>query len=142
MASNVTDSHFDEYLECGRLETGFLGVQCEPCHDVKLVAFGCKRSGFCPSCGAHGTWLTVQPALVDEILPHQPMRQWVLSAPFPLRFLFASHPNVMGKVMLNAKSKPLLVSLYANDRWIMSLDKMGQSPQKLDLYESDVEPPE
>ena len=32
--------------------------------------------------------------LVDEILPHQPMRQWVLSVPFPLRFLFASNPRV------------------------------------------------
>jgi len=32
---------------------------------------------------------------VDEILPHQPMRQWVLSVPFPLRFLFASNPRVM-----------------------------------------------
>jgi hypothetical protein len=29
--------------------------------------------------------------LVDEVLPHQPMRQWVLSVPFPLRFLFATH---------------------------------------------------
>lgn len=24
--------------------------------------------------------------LVDEVLPEQPMRQWVLSFPFPLRF--------------------------------------------------------
>ena len=31
--------------------------------------------------------------------PHQPMRQWVLSVPFPLRFLFASQPAVMGKVL-------------------------------------------
>jgi hypothetical protein len=37
--------------------------------------------------------------LVDEILPHQPMRQWVLSVPFPIRFLFASRPDVMGKVL-------------------------------------------
>jgi len=37
--------------------------------------------------------------LVDEILPHQAMRQWVLSFPFPLRFLFASQPAVMGKVL-------------------------------------------
>ena len=37
--------------------------------------------------------------LVEEILPHQPMRQWVLSVPFPLRFLFASNPKVMGKVL-------------------------------------------
>jgi len=27
------------------------------------------------------------------------MRQWVLSVPFPLRFLFASQPKVMGKAL-------------------------------------------
>ena len=37
--------------------------------------------------------------LVDEILPHQPMRQWVLSVPFPLRFLFASNPKAMTGVL-------------------------------------------
>ena len=37
--------------------------------------------------------------LVDTVLPYQPMRQWVLSVPFPLRFLFASQPRVMGKVL-------------------------------------------
>ena len=37
--------------------------------------------------------------LVDEVFPEQPVRQWVLSVPFPLRFLFASHPEVMGRVL-------------------------------------------
>jgi hypothetical protein len=37
--------------------------------------------------------------LVDEALPHQPMRQWVLSFPYQLRFLFASRPELMGKVL-------------------------------------------
>ena len=37
--------------------------------------------------------------LVDEVLPHKPMRQWVLSVPFPLRFLFASQPKIMGKAL-------------------------------------------
>ena len=37
--------------------------------------------------------------LVDEILPHQPMRQWVISVPFPLRFLFASNPKAMTGVL-------------------------------------------
>ena len=37
--------------------------------------------------------------LVDEVLPQQPMRQWVLSVPFPLRFLFASQPKIMGKAL-------------------------------------------
>lgn len=37
--------------------------------------------------------------LVDEVLPEQPMRQWVLSFQFQLRFLFASRPEIMGQVL-------------------------------------------
>jgi hypothetical protein len=37
--------------------------------------------------------------LVDDVLPHEPIRQWVLSFPFQLRFLFASYPRIMGKVL-------------------------------------------
>ena len=85
---------FDEYLKCGRLEHGFLRVRCESCHDEKLVAFSCKKRGFCPSCGAR-RMADSAALLVDDILPHQPMRQWVLSFPFALRFLFASNPHVM-----------------------------------------------
>jgi ribosomal protein S27E len=89
---------FDEYLKCRRLEHGFLRVRCESCHDEKLVAFSCKKRGFCPSCGAR-RMADSAALLVDEILPYQPMRQWVLSVPFPLRFLFASNPAVMGKAL-------------------------------------------
>ena len=38
---------FEAYLKCGRLEHGFLRVRCETCHAEKLVAFSCKRRGFC-----------------------------------------------------------------------------------------------
>ena len=37
--------------------------------------------------------------LVDEVFPEQPVRQWVLSVPFRLRFLFASRPEIMGRVL-------------------------------------------
>ena len=37
--------------------------------------------------------------LVDEIFPQLPIRQWVLSMPFPLRFLLAREPQVMGSVL-------------------------------------------
>ena len=37
--------------------------------------------------------------LVDEVFPEQPVRQWVLSVPYPLRFLFASRPEVMTGVL-------------------------------------------
>ena len=43
---------FEAYLKCGRLEHGFLRVRCDKCHFVRLVAFSCKKRGFCPSCGA------------------------------------------------------------------------------------------
>ena len=36
---------------------------------------------------------------MDEVLPEQPIRQWVLSFPYPLRLLFASRPGVMGRVL-------------------------------------------
>jgi hypothetical protein len=37
--------------------------------------------------------------LVDDVLPHGPIRQWVLSFPFQLRFLFTRYPQIMGKVL-------------------------------------------
>jgi len=37
--------------------------------------------------------------LLDEVLPEQAMRQWVLSVPYPLRLLFAREPVIMGKVL-------------------------------------------
>lgn len=89
---------FTDYLRCGRLEHGFLRVRCESCHGEHLVAFSCKRRGFCPSCGARRMAESAA-LLVDEVLPAVPMRQWVLSFPFPLRFLFASRPKIMGKVL-------------------------------------------
>ena len=33
--------------------------------------------------------------LVEHVLPEQPIRHWVLSFPFPLRFLFATRPAVL-----------------------------------------------
>ncbi|MEJ2686489.1 MAG: transposase zinc-binding domain-containing protein, partial [Gammaproteobacteria bacterium] len=89
---------FEDYLKCGRLEHGFLRIRCESCHVEHLVAFSCKRRGFCPSCGARRMAESAA-LLVDEVLPEQPMRQWVLSFPYQLRFLFASRPEIMGRVL-------------------------------------------
>ncbi len=83
---------FEAYLECGRLELGFLRVRCESCHGEHLLAFSCKRSGFSPSCG----WRRLAESaalLVDEVFPEQSVLQWVLSVPYSLRFLFASCPR-------------------------------------------------
>lgn len=80
---------FEEFLRCGRLEYGFLRVRCEDCHAERLVAFSCKRRGFCPSCGARRMAESAR-LLVEDVFGPRPVRQWALSFPFLLRFLFES----------------------------------------------------
>lgn len=89
---------FEGYLKYGRLEHGFLRVRCDACDAKHLVAFSCKHRGFCPSCGARRMAESAA-LLLDEVFPREPMRQWVLSFPFQLRFLFASRPQIMGRVL-------------------------------------------
>ncbi|WP_206020127.1 transposase [Pseudomaricurvus alkylphenolicus] len=91
-------AEFEDYLECGRLEHGFLRVKCDSCRFERLVAFSCKKRGFCPSCGAR-RMADSAALLVDEILPKVPVRQWVLSVPIPLRLLLAHNSEAMSKVL-------------------------------------------
>lgn len=37
--------------------------------------------------------------LVDHLFPEVPIRQWVLTFPIPLRFLFAARPEVLNNVL-------------------------------------------
>jgi ribosomal protein S27E len=89
---------FEAYRKCGRLEHGFLRVRCERCHAEKLVAFSCKKRGFCPSCGARRMAETAA-LLADKVLPERPLRQWVLSLPHALRFLLATNPAALTLVL-------------------------------------------
>ena len=93
---------FEEFLKCGVLAHGFLRVQCESCYHEKLVAFSCKRRGFCPSCGARRMAESAA-HLVDQVFPRKPLRQWVLSFPFQLRFLLARDPKVIGDCGRNSR---------------------------------------
>lgn len=89
---------FDDYLKCGLLEHGFLRVKCDGCRNEHLVAFSCKRRGFCPSCGAR-RMVESAAHLVDNVFPEAPVRQFVLTFPFPLRFLLAAKPRVLTEVL-------------------------------------------
>ena len=89
---------FEDYLACGRLAYGFLRVRCNDCHAERMVAFSCKRRGFCPSCGARRMAESAA-LLVDEVFPRLPIRQWVLSVPFALRFLLAREPHANSAVL-------------------------------------------
>jgi hypothetical protein len=76
----------DEYLRCGLLEHGCVRVGCERCGYERLVAFSCKRRGFCPSClGRRMSDTAVH--LVEKVIPEVPVRQWVCSLPWRLRVL-------------------------------------------------------
>lgn len=37
--------------------------------------------------------------LVDHVFPEVPLRQWVFSFPWPLRLLFASQPDALGRCL-------------------------------------------
>jgi hypothetical protein len=86
------------YLRCGRPEHGCVHVKCERCGDELVVAFSCKGRGFCPSCGGRRmSELAAQ--LVDRVIPKVPVRQWVLSLPFTLRYQLAFDATLTGAVL-------------------------------------------
>jgi hypothetical protein len=76
------------FLDCGLLCRGFLRVRCDDCGRERLVAYSCKTRGFCPSCGARRMTDTAA-HLVDRVFPELPVRQYVLSLPFALRYRLA-----------------------------------------------------
>ncbi len=65
---------FNAFLACGMLAHGFLRLRCGECTHEKLVAFSCKRRGFCPACGARRMAETAA-HLVEQVIPHVPVRQ-------------------------------------------------------------------
>ena len=82
------EREFRDFLTCGVLAHGFARLRCTECALERLVPFSCKGRGFCPSCG--GRRMTEGAArLVDGVLPRVPVRQWVLSLPYRLRYLLA-----------------------------------------------------
>jgi hypothetical protein len=73
---------FYDYLQCGVLAHGFLRLGCDTCPKELLLAFSCKRRGFCPSCAGRRMAQTAT-HLVERVIPWVPTRQWVVSVPVP-----------------------------------------------------------
>ncbi len=79
---------FRQFLRCGRLAGGFARFRCGGCGVDRLVPFSCKGRAVCPSCA--GRQMAERAAhLVDHVLPDVPVRHWVLSLPYQLRYLLA-----------------------------------------------------
>jgi hypothetical protein len=85
---------FHAYLRCGIFAHGFARLHCDTCNEDRLLAFSCKGRGMCPSCAGRRMANTAA-HLVDRVLPHVPIRQYVLSLPFELRALAAFRADAL-----------------------------------------------
>ena len=75
---------FEAYLKCGLPEHGCLELCCRQCGHSMLVAFSCKRRGFCAGClGRRMADTAVH--LVQSVLPEVPVRHWICSFPWGVR---------------------------------------------------------
>ena len=88
---------FYDYLQCGILAHGFLRLGCDTCKKEMLLAFSCKRRGFCPSCAGRRMAQTAA-HLVECVIPWVPTRQWVVSVPIPLRYWTAPSQELTAQV--------------------------------------------
>ncbi len=87
-------NEFKRYLDCGILANGFARIRCPDCAYDTVVGFSCKGRGFCPSCMGRRMADTAA-RLVDQVLPEVPVRQWVLSLPWQVRFLLAKDETLL-----------------------------------------------
>ena len=85
------------FLRCGVLACGFGRARCVACGFDRLVPFSCKRRGVCASCGGRRMSETAAEH-VTRLWPAVPVRQWVLSLPWPLRLPVARDPSLLTKV--------------------------------------------
>jgi hypothetical protein len=92
------EEEFRSFLGCGVWARGFLRLRCQKCGHDRLLPFSCKRRGICSSCGGRRMADTAA-HLVDRVIPIVPVRQWVLSMPFPLRYRMAYDAALLTDVL-------------------------------------------
>ena len=92
------EREFRQFLDCGVLARGFLRVHCRNCGLDRLVAYSCKKRCVCSCCGGRRMADTAA-HLVDRVFPRVPVRQWVLSLPYALRYRLAFDTSLMTAVL-------------------------------------------
>lgn len=116
---------FEAYLKCGRLEYGCLRLGCRACGYEQLVAWSCKKRGFCPSClGRRMTDTAVH--LEQNVLPEVPLRQWVCTLPWRLRYL-CGYDKVLCRDVLNAFVYEVMRSLRHRAKKVWGLSSVSQA---------------
>jgi len=84
-------------MRCGILAHGFLRLKCSCCKEEKIVAFSCKKRGFCPSCCAK-RMAEAALHLETNALPVVPYRQFVISFPIPMRDWLQTNKKLYAKI--------------------------------------------
>ena len=77
----------EQFLDCGRYESGFARLRCTKCRVEHLIAFSCQTRNFCPSCQAKRAALFAE-HLVEVVLLPVAHRHVVFTVPKVLRGLF------------------------------------------------------
>ena len=116
---------FDAYLGCGRLEAGCLKLQCRSCGHSQLVAFSCKRRGFCSACqGRRMSDTAVH--LVAEVLPEVPVRHWVCTFPWGVRAVLGYDQDLC-RAAVSAFTQELSRSLKHRAKALLGLGSVDQA---------------
>jgi Putative transposase/Transposase zinc-binding domain len=104
-------TEFEAYLRCGILEHGCIQLGCRDCGHSQLVAFSCKKRGFCSSClGRRMTDTATH--LVDRVLPEESIRHWICSLPWQLRVLLGYNSELCSEVL-----EAFVTELSSSYRW-------------------------
>jgi transposase-like zinc-binding protein len=89
----VVEQEFRDFLQCGWLAGGFARFRCDDCGLDRLVPFSCQGRALWPTCG--GRRMAERAAhLLDHVFPDVPVRQWVLSLPYRMRYQLARNHDV------------------------------------------------
>src|SRR3989442_15131919 len=96
-----------------------LSYMNDSCGHDRLVPFSCRRRGWCPSCGGRRMAETAA-HLVDYVFPIVPVRQWVLSIPFALRYRLAYDSRLLSNT-LNVFIRVVFAELRRRARDLLGL---------------------
>jgi len=119
------EREFYDYLQCGILAHGFLRLGCDTCLQDLLLAFSCKRRGFCPSCAGRRMAQTAA-HLVVQVIPWVSARQWVVSVPVPLRYWMAASQDLTAHV--HTIIRTTIAQYYVNKAVARGLQRASLQP--------------
>ncbi|HJN75556.1 MAG TPA: transposase, partial [Myxococcota bacterium] len=89
---------FAGFLSCGDPTAGFAWLVCDACEHHRLVPFSCKGRGFCPACGGRRMAESAR-RWANAVLPRVAVRQWVVTVPWPRRWLLARRSDLARGVL-------------------------------------------